>query len=773
MDHFVNPTETYHRDVDLRRTYLDEASLYLSKMRSIPIEAARAFVVEQVGHNGRHEMTDPETMVLVRQPNGDRVQRNVRFSEFLETVYEKRQMLSPSMTAYTHPDDKKSLLAVYISKNLARRKAAKAEMHAAKMAGDEALANIGNSKQTTYKIKNNSLSGAHSSQYTILWNKSSHSTLTSTCRVATSYGNTNNEKFLYGNRHYWCPDIARNNIISIINHTDLMRMEQVMHGFQILPPTVGEVMGMLHRCCDNYWRDVAEMRSLEELVNSLTPTERAAVSFTSDIYHLSETNPKFVREFLRRLSFHPTEPLPVEEARVQIKRMDGNLEAFVFMLCSKELAGGTLKDARGDKSNIPLEIERPYDYGLIGATAQSVIQTLDEYADFIRCFWVTDNLPASIFQAPGILRRTAVTSDTDSTIFTVQHWTTWYVGKLDFTKQSEDIASTMIYLAGQLIRHVLATTSGAMGVAKQYVKLLSMKNEFYFPVFGLTSRSKHYFGYQAAIEGNVLKELELEIKGVALRNSNVPPSITAKAHGLVRYIMDSVMAGRKLNALQILRFVAKVEDGIRRGVLNGSFDLLSKMQIKGAQAYKNPESSNFRYYDLWETVFAETYGHAPPPPYVAIKVPMDLKRKVDMNKWLAEMENPAIADRLRNWLDANKKDKISVLMLPEMVLAQIGVPGEIVKGVNLRPLIIQTMESFYLILEALGIFIKNKNQTRLVSDDEWLLADDWPLQELETVMSLPAIEMIEVKDRSNDVVYSDEDDENGDSMFSEYGEFEM
>jgi hypothetical protein len=287
-----------------------------------------------------------------------------------------------------------------------------------------------------------------------------------------------------------------------------------------------------------------------------------------------------------------------------------------------------------------------------------------------------------------------------------------------------------VYLAGQLIRHILATTSGAMGVSKQYVNKLSMKNEFYFPVFGLTSRAKHYYAYQAAREGNVLKELELEIKGVALRNSNVPPEITAKAHGLIRYIMDSVMIGRPLNATQILRFVAKVEDGIRQAVLNGSYTLLSKMQIKGAEAYKNPESSNYLHYDLWESVFAETYGHAPPPPYVSIKVPVQLERRADMETWLKGMENQAIADKLRAWLAKNGKDKMGVMMLPEQVLALTGIPKEIVAAVDIRPLIIQTVEAFYLILESIGIFMKNKDQTRLVSDEEWLLAEDWPLPEL-------------------------------------------
>lgn len=733
MNHFLKSIETYRRDVDLQKTYVMDAAKYVSTMRGISQEEALEFVARQVGPGGNHAFRDPQVMVLVRQPNGDRVQQTMRFTEFLRSVQDQKQMLSPSMTAYVHPDLKKSLLAVYIDKNLDRRKAAKAEMFAAKMAGDRVAEKIGNSKQTTFKIKNNSLSGAHSSPYTILWNKSSHSTLTSTCRVATSYGNTNNEKFLYGNRHYWCPDVARNNIISIVNHSDLDKIEQIMDKYRLRAPTVEELEQLLIRCCENYWRDDAEMASLMELLSKLSDVERAAFAFTSDLYHLAQSNPEFVREFLRRLSYRDPNPLSVDEATQWIKKMDSNTEALVFMLCSRELNGGTLSDAWGDKTNQLLSEARPNDYGIIGATAKSVIGTLDDYYDFIQTFWVTDNLPSSVFHATGLLRRAAVVSDTDSTIFTVQYWTEWYRGQLDFTKESEDIASAAVYLAGQLIRHILATTSGAMGVAKQYVTKLSMKNEYYFPVFVTTSRAKHYYAYRAAQEGNVLKDLELEIKGVALRNSNVPPEITRKAHNLIRHIMDSVMSGKTLSAHRILRAVAKVEHEIKTNVLSGSYDLLPKMQIKGQEAYKNPESSNYLHYDLWQTVFAETYGHAPAPPYVAVKVPVDLERKPNMTAWMKKIrkDNPAIADRMQAWMESTNKTTMAVMLLPEQVLALSGIPKEVITAVDIRPLVIQTVEAFYLILESIGIFMKNKDQTRLVSDEEWLLADDWHLPELD------------------------------------------
>ncbi len=718
MKHFINPLDSYGRNYQLIPTYIEDCATYLHLQTGDPLEQCREYVRRNIGPGGRFELRIPEALVLVRDPKtGDRRPSQMPLDHFLQTVRERRQILSPSMTAYMHPDDRKSLLADYISGNLQLRKKAKHAMFEAKMKGDEVATAIYNSMQTTYKIKNNSLSGAHCSPYTILWNKSSHSTLTSTCRTATSYANANNEKFLYGNRHYYAPDIVKTNLISIINHSDLPRMEAVMTQFGLRHPTVEQVMACIHRCTEPYWRSPAQMRLIQNLVEALSPIQRSAFLFTSDFYHLAQVNPEFVRQFLTDMSVKASEPLPMEDADHWIKQADDNLKAFVNMLCVKELAGGTLTNADG-KDN-PLRNVRPDDYGRYGATVKKVIETLDRYEPFIRAFWVTDNLPSSVYYVPNIIRRGAITSDTDSTIFTVQYWTEWYVGKLDFSEQSVAVASTMVYFAGQLIRHILATFSGNMGVAKQDITRLSMKNEYYFPVFVLTSRAKHYYAYIAAQEGNVYKELDTEIKGVALRNSNVPPYITKQAHALMKRCMDKVMAGEKIKIFEVMAEIAEIENGIRRSIESGSYELMPRLQIKSANSYKDPANSNYLHYDMWESVFAEKYGHAPEPPYTAVKANIDAGNPTKLAAWLDSMEDQAIANKMRTWLKKTNRRAVSVLILPEIVLSMTGVPKEIVKGVDVRGLIFQTMEAFYLILESLGIYLRNDNITRLVSDQNW------------------------------------------------------
>src|SRR5690606_21365817 len=115
----------------------------------------------------------------------------------------------------------------------------------------------------------------------------------------------------------------------------------------------------------------------------------------------------------------------------------------------------------------------------------------------------------------------------------VQYWTNWYVGKDDFSEQSMAIANTVIYLSSQLIMHVLAMMSANMGIDSKSIHRIAMKNEYSFPVFCLTSRAKHYYAYISAREGNVYEEMDVELKGVALRNSNVPKAIMRKLRKLI------------------------------------------------------------------------------------------------------------------------------------------------------------------------------------------------------------------------------------------------
>lgn len=711
MDAFVKPPEEYQRDVNILRDYVRSMSTYLSKMTGEPIEACYKYVMQETRPGGSMPIKDPEVAVLVRQKNGDRKKVPNTLQGFLGDVYAGKEILSPSMTSYLNPDQKESLLGMYITGNLAKRKDAKHQELIAEMDKDLVRTAMFSGLQTSLKTKNNSLSGAHVSEHTFLFNKTAHSTLTSTCRAAASYGNANNEKFIMGNRHYWSPDAVTANILSIITHTDLTALEQLINNRGLIYPSVDQIMELIKRSTSPYWRNDNSMAVIHRFVETLLPVERAAFAYVGDFYHLAKFNDQFVRTFMERLS--RCVQVPAADPTAIMKKADGDLKMFVCVVMAnyrEHLKGMTL-----DK----VQKELPEDYAMVASTAQSVMETVSDYLDMIRVLWVSDNMPSEVAYTPTIMRRCAITSDTDSTIFTVQHWTQWYVGKLDFTPTSNAVAAGVVYLASQSIRHILAQLSANMGVVVRHRGMLQMKNEFMFPVFGLTPLAKHYFAYRSAREGNVYAEFEPEIKGVNLRNSAIPPNIMGKAKKLMLWVMDEIVAGRKISYRKVLKIVADVENEIASSIRRGSYEYFSTTTIKTKESYKNPGSSNYAHYALWEEVFADKYGHAEAPPYVAVKVSVDADNPTKFKRWCDSMEDKAVGEKLKQHIASKGRNSITTLLLPQSVLMVKGAPPEIIAGTAVRQLVSELCKSFYIVLESLGLFLMNSNLSRMASDEEW------------------------------------------------------
>mgnify|MGYP001256209824 CR=1 FL=1 len=705
-NHFVKAPSEYKRNLDVLGHYVRDAATYLHKQTGRPLDQCVEYVKGKVREPGT--INNPPTLVLERNRYGDREKKVIPLLDHIKDVEENNRIISPTMAVYHKPEDKPSILSEFISHNIDRRKKSKKEMFQAKVAGDKAMATFKNNEQASFKISNNSLSGAQASTSTILYNKSAHSSLTSTCRVATSYGNANNEKFLYGNRHYWSPEIVKGNIVSIINSTDYDLLSKAMEKHGIRHPTPQEVCDSIRYSTDLYWKNEVELQRIFDFVEKLAPIELSAFLYTGDLYHLAKYNDGVVREFLGRLSSKAKVPLSVEEADDYIGAMDDDMKAFVSSLCAKELAGFTLKDIRENNAQ---------GYGIVGGTAKNVVETLNEYQLLIKGLWRADTLPASVAHIRSSIRRGVITSDTDSTIFTVQDWVKWYTGAIGFDEQSDAIFYSVVYLATQTITHLLALVSAGMGVREKHIHTLAMKNEFAFPVFVLTSMAKHYFAYISAQEGNVYKEYDIEIKGVYLKDSNAPPYVMDAFHQSLRWTMDKVIEGKGLNITDLLKKVAGIEKDVEASVRRGDSFYLTNGQVKDYGSYKNPESSPYTHYEMWRAVFAPKYGDAPQPPYSAVKVSVNLNNKTKIDEWLSGLPDAELAGRMRQWLESKKKSAITSLLLPRPIIEAGGLPDEVIRAMDIRKLIYSTVKPFYFLLEALGVYMINDDLTKLVSDN--------------------------------------------------------
>jgi hypothetical protein len=703
---FVLPTDEYKRDVNVLKHAIDDYAKYLQLMTGTTLEQCMEYTRKAFAPGGEHAIKDPVVYFLERDANGDRQKKQGTMLQYLGDSVKDGELIAPTLTTYLSPAVKPALLVDFIDTNVAGRSKAKKEMFAAETAGDAFTFAFKKGEQTNRKLSNNSISGAHVSASTPLFNRTAHSTLTSNCRSTSGYGNANNEKFLCGNRHYWSPDIVRNNIISIINHTDFDELGAVMLEWGIRHPSVDETMECIRYSAQLYWRSEIESSKILELVTKLSPIERSAFVYTGDLYHLMRFNDALVRQFLGELS-----------ARIDVQHPDPasvwktapeDHTHFAAMLCPDEMKdAATIKTIKGT----PAE-------GILASTTVNITNTLTKYASLIKALWVTPNVPASVAWLPDSVRRAAITSDTDSTIFTVQDWVIWYRGAIKFDNQAKGLANTMIFLAAQGITHVLARMSANFGIEKKRLYQIAMKNEFYFPVFVPTQVAKHYYAIRGAQEGLWKKGLDMEIKGVHLKSSNAPKAVMKEAEKMMEFISTEVMAERLIDANFIMKWVADIERSVIESIKKGSYEYFRVGQVKTPESYaKTPELSPYQQYVMWQEVFAPKYGETQPPPYMSVKVSAELDTPTKTREWLASMQDRELAGRLEAFLaKSGKKQMGKSMMLPEQCVNSRGIPQEILDVIGVRQIVLDTTKVFYIIMETLGLYMLNDKTTRLVSD---------------------------------------------------------
>lgn len=704
---FVKPTEQYVRDIDLLPAYHRDMATGMASILGITFEEALEFVKNETSDLGTYPIVDPKMWYVGRNSAGDRLTRETTFFKYIKTITDYNLIVSPSLAVYKNKEQKESITAIYIARNVKRRSKAKKEMFAAMEAGDKALQEFKNLEQNNAKIKNNALSGGHCSKSTILFIDTIHSSLTSTCRSASGYGNSNNEKITCGNRHYWSPDIVVANILNIINTVDSELFQQAIDEYSLHIPTVEETMACVVYSSRNYWRD-RRIEQVHELVKSLTDLQRAAFVYTSDLYQLKQYNDELMRDWLGSMAKMAT--TPVENPKDYVVGLTEETEALVSLLC------GSLMDGKGLGKFDEFDSEVQ---GIIGATALNLRTIMSKYELLTKVILVSECMPPTLAHLPEIIRRGAIASDTDSTIFTVQDWLKWYSGEIKNDPETINIGHVVTYLTSSTITHILAKMSANMGVARDQIHQYAMKSEYWYPVFVLTSRAKTYYALQGAQEGIVFKKPKLEKKGAVLKGSNSPAEIVKDSEEMIMHILNSANEDKDISAVEMLTHIAELERGLFKNIRAGDSRFFKKLEVKEANSYKNhPYQSNYFHYLLWDKVFAPKYGTIPPPPYQALRISLNTDTTRKFNDWIEGIKDEALKTRLVDFLkEAGKKGGISNILLPKQFVETSGLPEEIIHGLDDRNMVGSIMEQHYVIMESLRFFFTDANRLRLISDE--------------------------------------------------------
>lgn len=699
---FLRDIDYYVRELAPFSQYKEQMAFYLHRMTGQPLEDTTAFVQKQAGK----DLKDPVIHHFERNDFGDRGTKSQPLSRYIGTICNERQILVPTGTTYLPPDVKLSYISGFITKNKKIRSKAKKEAQAAEAAGNMDLAVFKNNEQVNKKTFNNSCSGAFATKSSVLYNPTGHNTLTSITRTVSSLGNATNEKIISGNRHYHRPDVTLNNLICIAQAINYSEVHEAMTKYDLHYPTVEETIRCIKYSTDLYWNDPKAFQPIQDFVERLLPIERAAVVYSSDLYHLRLLNPEFIRTFLLKLSKKVTDVQnPHPEPTKAIWKFNEQYVGVAHHICMSFTAGKG-KDYEEKFSNEEMQV--------LVATCANIENVILEYRDFIAAFFLTKVLPASTAHIANMRRRAVVLSDTDSTMFSIDEWVIWQFGQICFHEEAMGFAAGVMLFTTQCIAHALATFSANMGVERSKLFLLEMKPEFTFPVFAQTSVAKHYYTCRLVKEGNVFVTPKMEIKGVYLKNSAAPKVLIDASQAEMENILMSVYNGKGISLGGQITRVADIERKIKTGLLNGDMTYYKFSKVKEASAYgRGPTESPYQYHDFWNRTFGLKYGVFEEPPYTVIKLPTTIRSPSKMREWLDSFEDQQLAGYIRAWMAERNKKTIKTFYLSIAYVSANGIPVELQRILDHKKVALDLTTTDRMMLESLGYYSKHK---RLLSE---------------------------------------------------------
>lgn len=691
---FCLDDEEYKQHIDPITDYINQAAYYLSKQSNYTIEECKALVTDHLKKS--KNIINPKVTYLERQSNGDRIEKETNLTSYIGDALSSNSIIAPTFTTYIHPTKKRSFIATNVINNIKRRYVSKKAAFEEDAKGNTELAIIKDNEQTNFKLTNNAFSGAHCTPSTPFYNKSAHSTLTSTTRLTASIANANNEKLITGNRHYWSKDVVFNNITSIISNTDLNQFKSMMDEFNLVYPTVEDTLKVILYSTELYWHSLEFNNEIKEYLSCLSDVELAAFVYTNDLYQVKELNPDFMRTFFKELTLKCS--FGTEDRLELVKTIPGDLLNLSHQIWNKEVKG-LGKDYK--------QMEEKGILDLLVSTAINIQNFLYRFRNFITTIMVNTNIPASVAFFPRSIRRSVVASDTDSTIFTVQEWVKWFYGKYVVDDESIALSASLVFIAERTIYHILAIISANCNYERTELHRLAMKNEFRFDVFVPTQVSKHYFAIIGCREGNVFPEYKTEIKGVHLKNSNLPKDINNTAADLMKRLMFDTANNKEIKLKEILDFVLNIENEIYDSLIKGESDFYRTFKLKDPTSYKlSKEKSPYIHHMFWQEVFEDKYGKLDEPPYSCIKLSTTLHNKSSILEFINQIKDDSIKTKFQNFIEKYNKTSLKTIMISKSYVNQHGLPQELVPLINSRKTILDVCNIFYIILETLGYYKK-------------------------------------------------------------------
>lgn len=701
--------ENRKHNIDIMNDYISDTSLVVSRALDLDMNTTKSIVKNIVIDRIKNgESINPIVTYYGKDSNGDRIIRKKPLTKYFDGA--KNGLIAPSGTVYLDHSVELSIHAKNTGVRSAKRSIVKKEGFLAEQQGNNVLAAFKDKMQKAYKKDNNTLSGLLDNPYNPSNCPSGHYTLTSTTATVTSIGNALGESMVGGNRIYTSPDVVIAHIISVARNSDIKNISRVVERYRLHYPTIDECMAMILMSTRFYWSSDESDDNIRTILATLTPIELCAVMYVNDMYHLRVYNPRVVRAMIRDM-------LVIKKGLVSDPAATMKSIPEDIMILGKSILYDVMAAHAKREEVVDFKDDLfPETKDLLASTCYNLVQVMDEFDDISQAFFLTNNLPVNVADIKSVIRKCTVLSDTDSTCATYQEWILWYfrISTPKFTAEEVGVTGIVLLFFIRALAKSLEMFSRRMNIKGNYVKLLAMKNEFYWRTMVFMNKTKHYYADAAIQEGNVYAKTKLELKGSNLINSTLPASIKKLSDDYFKRINALVTSGAILNLHEIVADIANIEREITRKMIELDSEILKEETILDHTSYKLDKMKSAYYHAvLWNEVFGPKYGMATVMPMVCIKVKTNMTTKKSMLDLIGEIADDAVRERFLAFIAKYPRDGLGVLRLPKDMVLGIGIPVEIQHMLSIRPAVEELCSTFYLILESIGYF---KRPGMLLSD---------------------------------------------------------
>lgn len=702
MDKFIFRKEDneYSKTIQPIQDYFQQMTYYINKRYGYSIQDATKILKDMIKEKG---MVNPNVKYRCKDENGDIIESNAKLIDYITSAKKNNEIIVPSYTTYINPKIKKSLHSEFIAGNVKKRSKHKKLAFKAKQEGDDIGYSFNNVLQKTMKIFNNSLSGAYGDKSTVVYNPSSHYTLTSITRCVASIGNAITESVVAGNKHLRDKEITYAYITSIISKLHKDTIELAIHKYNLYIPTTDDIMEtLIIPNIQYYWRDPIAEQDIKNYIDKLEPYEKVGVLYTNDMWSMKKYNDAMMRDLIGSMS---KQVIGLTTNPDYLTKSPEGIEILSKIINADLIKGMNLDYDKMKDTDV---------MNYLCSTAKNIMDVLGRYKLLFRAFLVTDILPISIAYLKDMLRSVIILSDTDSTCGSYDQWVKWYFGKIVFSSEATAIAAAVMTINSQLIDHGLKILSNNMNVPTESGELIKMKNEFFWPIFTVANVNKHYYASTAIQEGNVYNKPELELKGVHFLASNVSKDIVSQIHHMLEELNTTISNNGKISLYSYCKRIADMERDIIKRAKEGDISIFRKDKIKSKETYKNDLSmSPYFHHMLWEEIFAPMYGEPGKPPYNVIKIPTILNTKNELEKWLSSLQDQELANKLSMFLKQHNKTMLGTIRPPVSVVNSSGIPIELMDIMDVTRIVEDNMLAGYYFLETLGMY---KKEGRLLCD---------------------------------------------------------